>query len=181
VGGDNGRRSVSDRCLVRDAEAAAKFSFEGCGGLRAGVHVAGHASNDKVLGGWGELGIIVSQSGGSGGGCGWPAGEEVEEGGGEGVDVRAGVGLALAELLEGGVGGGAHGHGVAALTLFVGAGDAEVNELDLAIRHEHDVGRLDVAEDDGWVLSVKEVEDATHLDAVFEGFGLVHGLAAKAV
>ena len=53
--------------------------------------------------------------------------------------------------------------------------------FELPVGHDHDIGGLDVAKDDRWVLGVQELQHFANLDAVLEGFFFVHRLAVQAV
>jgi len=80
----------------------------------------------------------------------------------QGVDIRAGVGLA-AVLLGGGIPRRADPHRVALLVRVEVSGDAEVDQLDLGA-HQHDVAGFDVPEDDGvGLLAVQVVQDRRDL------------------
>ena len=111
------------------------------------------------------------------------AGKQVVEGGAQAVDVAAGVGVAgvSAVLLQGRIG-----HGAASLHDGHGAGvvglhdldEAEVDQLDDAVRRHFDVAGLDVAVQDGRVLAVQVFERIHELVGPAEHLVLAQVVAA---
>lgn len=72
-----------------------------------------------------------------------------------GVEVSPGVGLGKAELLRGGVAGGAHDPGIGIVVGIGHPGDVEVDEHKLAAP-ENDVFRLDIPVDDARLVQRRE-------------------------
>ena len=81
-------------------------------------------------------------------------GEQVVQRGPQGIDVAPGIRLPLAILLRRRIASRAEGGCVSGLPRLEQAGDAEVNELHLPISIQHDVGRLQITEDDSRLLTV---------------------------
>src|SRR6188472_403049 len=119
------------------------------GGLRTSVHVARHGAYYQAFKLRIDTRIEVVQISRRGSRGGRATRQKVVESSSQGIYVGTRIGLALAKLLEGGICGGAHGHGVFALALFIGTCDAEVYQFKLPVGHYHDVGGLYVAENDG--------------------------------
>ncbi len=91
-------------------------------------------------------------------------GQQVVERRPQGEEIGAGVALRLAELLRRGVAARAQHERIATLAAFEAPGDAEVNQLDPAgCLVEHDVFRLQVAVDDGWVARMQEGQHPAQL------------------
>ncbi len=86
------------------------------------------------------------------------AGEQMVKGHAQRVDVGAGIRHPVAELLGGAVPIGT-GMGTAAGRFLTGfPGNAEIQQLEAAVRAEHDVGRLEVPVDNGRRLAVQILE-----------------------
>ena len=102
-------------------------------------------------------------------------GEEVVHGDAQGINIRPGVGLGGAELLRRGVALGADVGGVGVGILLILPGDAEVDELQAAVRLQHDVGGLHIPVDDGvGFLVVEVVQHAAEVPEPLQARGLIH-------
>ena len=75
-------------------------------------------------------------------------GQQVVHGDAEGIDIRPGIGLGLTELFRSGIALGTDVGRVRIGLLFIFPGDTEVDQLQRAVRLEHDVGGLHVPVDD---------------------------------
>ena len=106
--------------------------------------MSGHDFSDGVLG---EGGV---------------AGEHLEEGHAEGVEVASGVDFASADLFWGHVGGGSGDESVAGeFRVTVNAlGEAEVADFDVTVGGEEDVLGFDIAVNDSGFMSRAEAEAA---------------------
>ena len=148
----------------------------------ASLAVQIHGANNHLLGARVHRRIQPADRAGLGGlqRDGGQVGEQVEQGGPEGVNIAAGIGLALAILFGGGITGGAHGDGILGLSRLMGAGDAEVNQLEHPFGGEHDIGRFEVTIDNRRLAGMQVLEHPAELNAIgdhllFEerGIGLV--------
>ena len=73
------------------------------------------------------------------------------------IDIRTGSRLCFAILFGGGIARRAKGNGILGLPWFEVPSTAEVNQVEMTIRGHHDVGRLEIAEDDRWLATVQIV------------------------
>jgi len=96
--------------------------------------------------------------------------------------VHVGARVALAQpaiLLGGGVARRAQEHGILRLPRLEEAGDPEVDQLHLALVRQHNVARLEIAEDDRRRLVVQIGQHVTELPRDVQRLGLRRGLVDR--
>ena len=82
-------------------------------------------------------------------------GHELEQRHRQRVDIRALVGLCFAVLFRRRVAGRSKQLCILRTHVTKEASDAEINEFDTAIAHEHNIAWLHIAENDRWLLAVQ--------------------------
>jgi len=82
-----------------------------------------------------------------------------------GSRCRRGGGLRFAILLGRGIASRAEGGGIFALAGLKETGDAKIDQVDMALSGQHDVGRLEIAKDDGRIQAMEIFQDRADLDA----------------
>ncbi len=98
------------------------------------------------------------------------AGQHLVKSGSQTVDVGAGRRLRSAILFGGSVAGGAERGRIFGLPWFEVPGNAEIDQVDMPMRGEHDVRGFEIAEDDGWLPHMQIFKHGAELDTDLQYF-----------
>ncbi len=90
--------------------------------------------------------------------------------GSQSVDIDAWGALCLAILFGRGIAGRAERGGIFGLAGFEVTRNAKIDQVDMPVGRQHDIGRFEVAEDDGRLAHMQVVEHAAKLDSDFQRF-----------
>ncbi len=84
------------------------------------------------------------------------------------IDIRAWSRLRFTILLRCSIAWGAESDGISSLSWLEVACNAKVDQIDVPIRGQHDVGRFEVAEDDGRLACMEIVKNGAELYCDFK-------------
>ena len=99
------------------------------------------------------------------------AGQKLVEEDAQAVDIRTRRCLRPAILFGSGIAGRAERNGIVQLPWLEVASNAKVDQVEMAVRGAHDIGRFEVAEDNRWLAAMQVVKHTTELNANSENFG----------
>src|SRR6266568_5916586 len=97
-------------------------------------------------------------------------GEQLVQNSSQAVDIGARGGLRFTVLLRSGVPQRAEGDGIFGLAWFEMTRDAEVDQVQLALKRAHDVSRLQITKNDWRLMRVQVIQHTTQLYANSEYF-----------
>src|SRR6266700_3786168 len=86
------------------------------------------------------------------------------------VDISTVGCLLFAILLRRGVAGGAECNGIPGLSWLKMASNAEINQVDVAVESNHDIGRLEVTKNNRWLQPMQVTQHSAELCANVEHF-----------